>query len=251
MEPVRPPEFSVATPPGESRLVSGVVLAMKVGLGILPGGSVLSEGLGGLVAWHTAEKTRGWASSLEERFTYHDDRLSNLESPEKAREVAAIAVAAGQATAKTHQEEKLRALQNAVLNTALEGIEGADERMVFVRYIDELTPTHLRMLRKIEELRSQLGGLTQHLALFQVLIKHGLPVQLDDCFLYFRELQGCDLVRTPPTFGTTDEPESVQEKLRRMKDDYKNFVVKTRHPLVELSPVGRRFLQFIEDPEEA
>lgn len=53
---------------------------------------------------------------------------------------------ASQAAVKTHEEEKLRALQNAVTRTGL--ALGPDEhtQLMFMRFIDELTGLHLQML---------------------------------------------------------------------------------------------------------
>ena len=47
---------------------------------------------------------------------------------------------------KTHQEEKLQALRHAVENSALPGAPEMDLRSIFLRLIDDLSPTHLRIL---------------------------------------------------------------------------------------------------------
>jgi len=47
---------------------------------------------------------------------------------------------------KTSQEEKLEALRNAVINSALPGAPEADIRNIFVRLVSDFTPTHLRLL---------------------------------------------------------------------------------------------------------
>jgi hypothetical protein len=53
---------------------------------------------------------------------------------------------ATQTALKNHQREKLEALRNAVLNAAIGTNLDEDLQIVFLRYIDELTPWHLRIL---------------------------------------------------------------------------------------------------------
>lgn len=53
---------------------------------------------------------------------------------------------ATQAALKNHQEEKLEALRNSILNAAIGTSLDEDVQLVFLRYIDELTPWHLRLL---------------------------------------------------------------------------------------------------------
>jgi len=47
---------------------------------------------------------------------------------------------------RSHQAEKIDALKNAILNAALPGHTKVDFYFIFVRYIDELTPIHLKLL---------------------------------------------------------------------------------------------------------
>ena len=58
---------------------------------------------------------------------------------------------ASQAAIRNHQEEKLEALRNAVLNSALPGAPAEDLQFMFVRYIDELTPWHLSVLKFFDD----------------------------------------------------------------------------------------------------
>lgn len=53
---------------------------------------------------------------------------------------------ASQIAIRNHQQVKLEALRNAILNTALPNPPQEDEQMIFLRLIDQLTPWHLRVL---------------------------------------------------------------------------------------------------------
>ena len=57
-----------------------------------------------------------------------------------------VLLQASQAVYRTHQEEKHKALRNAVLNSALHVEMDDDLETMFVSFVDTLTPSHLRFL---------------------------------------------------------------------------------------------------------
>jgi hypothetical protein len=57
---------------------------------------------------------------------------------------------ATQIASRNHQEEKIRALHNAIVNSALPGAPNETLQAMFLRYVDELTPWHLRILAFFE-----------------------------------------------------------------------------------------------------
>jgi hypothetical protein len=58
---------------------------------------------------------------------------------------------------RNHQQEKLEALRNAVLNAALPGAPEEDFQSMFLQFIDDLTPWHLVILKKILDPKKELG----------------------------------------------------------------------------------------------
>ena len=58
---------------------------------------------------------------------------------------------ASQAAIRNHQEEKLEALRNAVLNAALPNPPEEDIQLMFLNFVDTFTPWHLRMLKFFED----------------------------------------------------------------------------------------------------
>lgn len=58
---------------------------------------------------------------------------------------------ATRAAQATHDREKLKALRNAVLNTLLPGAPDADEQARFIRLVDQFRPSHLRLLRFLQD----------------------------------------------------------------------------------------------------
>ncbi|GHA42515.1 hypothetical protein ACFFLZ_13935 [Photobacterium aphoticum] len=76
------------------------------------------------------------------------EKVENL-TPEKLSEHDAFISAYLQASniaVRTHQEEKIKALNNAVKNTVLNNEIDETIKLMFIRFIDEMTPLHFRIL---------------------------------------------------------------------------------------------------------
>lgn len=73
------------------------------------------------------------------------EKLGNKDLSENESFISAV-MQASQVAQRTHQDEKLEALRNAIQNAALPHAPDEDLQLVFLRFIDELTPWHLRIL---------------------------------------------------------------------------------------------------------
>src|SRR5271168_1476023 len=105
--------------------------------------AVLSEFLA--VPYSRRQKT--WLERLAEVVSELQDRVSELSKPldENERFLTAV-LHANQIAMRTHQEEKLAALRNAVRNSALKSAPDDDRQLIFLRFIDELTVSQIRVL---------------------------------------------------------------------------------------------------------
>jgi hypothetical protein len=92
-----------------------------------------------------------WFESLAERLKAIEGKLESLaDNPAFVTTV----LQATQIALRTHQEEKLEALRNAVVNsTTDQGLE-PDLRAVFLNFVDAFTPTHLRILKYFQNRES-------------------------------------------------------------------------------------------------
>lgn len=98
------------------------------------------------------KRKEAWLQQLAEVVTEVQERVKNL-TPEKlaANEAfVTVAMQASQIAIRNHQQAKLEALRNAVLNSALPDPPHEDEQMIFLRLIDQLTPWHLRVLSLLD-----------------------------------------------------------------------------------------------------
>jgi len=96
---------------------------------------------------------------------------------------------------RNHQKEKLEALQNAVLNVAAGTAPEEDLQLVFLNFIDTLTPTHLLTLRLLQDHKRR-----YHVKLFKDDIKvvrdalGPLDIEREFLDLIIRNLTACGLI---------------------------------------------------------
>jgi hypothetical protein len=150
------------------------------------------------------KRKQAWLEQLAGVVSEIQERVKDL-TPEKlaANEAfVTVAMQASQIAIRNHQQTKLEALRNAVLNSALPNPPQEDEQMIFLRLIDQLTPWHLRVLsllhdppkwmeqNKVPNPRWGMGGVS-------TVIEHCLPDlrgQRDTYEQIVRDLQADGLV---------------------------------------------------------
>lgn len=94
------------------------------------------------------EKRRdAWIESIASKLIELDRTLQSLHDNDSF--ITAI-MYASQIAIRTHQEEKLEALRNSVLNSALPTSPEDDSIHIFLNIVDILTPTHLRILKFLD-----------------------------------------------------------------------------------------------------
>ena len=118
--------------------IAGGPLAELVGLVLQPAiGRRRDVWLGNLETAIEELQQRPDAPSIEE--------LSNNEV------FVSVVLNATQAALRTHQAEKLEALRAAVMNSALPMAPDEHTQLMFIRFVEELTPLHLRMLSYLRD----------------------------------------------------------------------------------------------------
>lgn len=77
-----------------------------------------------------------------------------------------------QATAiavRNHQKEKLEALKNVIVNSGVSLGVDDDIQLTFVRFLDELTPSHLKLLKFIVENEDRIKLLKSYPAIYELI----------------------------------------------------------------------------------
>ena len=99
------------------------------------------------------KRKEAWLNQLADVINEVQKRVSEI-TPERLAENDAfvtVVMQASQVAIRNHQQAKLEALRNAVLNAALPNPPHEDEQMIFLRLIDQLTPWHLRVLSVLND----------------------------------------------------------------------------------------------------
>ncbi len=115
-------------------------------------GGPLQVAFENLFASPLERRKQAWLEQLADVLTEVQARVGDL-TPEKLalnEAFVTVAMQASQVAIRNHQQAKLDALRNAVLNAALPNPPREDEQLIFLRLIDQLTPWHLRVLALLD-----------------------------------------------------------------------------------------------------
>ncbi len=140
--------------------------ALKSALSVVPGaGGLLSILFENIFSSPIDKRKEEWITSLGTKI---DELIENDEhiTPKSLSEnptFISVALQASQQALRNHQEEKLTALRNAVLNTAIDITIDENKALLFTNIIDEITPLHMKLLafyNDVEKYEKKLQGKT-------------------------------------------------------------------------------------------
>lgn len=126
---------------------------VRVGMSILPAGGAVAELIDLVIKPALNRRRDDWFNGLADDVQKLKDRPSAPTIEELSANDAFVTVMlnASAAAMRTHQQEKLAALRAAVINTALAMAPDEHMQLMFIRFIDELAPLHLRILRYLQD----------------------------------------------------------------------------------------------------
>jgi hypothetical protein len=112
-------------------------------------GGVIAEELALVLNAPLSRRRDEWLTDLARRLHDLEGRVNGFHFEDLANneQFVSATAQATQAALRTHREEKLEALRNAVLNTALQREPDDDQQGVFLALIDRLTFPHMNLLR--------------------------------------------------------------------------------------------------------
>lgn len=111
-------------------------------------GSVASELLSLVISEPVSKRRDAWMIKLYEELkdleqVVNGFRIENLKDNEQ---FVTVVLNATQLAIRNHSEEKLLALKNACINTALKINTDEDKQLIFLNYIEELIPLDIKLL---------------------------------------------------------------------------------------------------------
>jgi hypothetical protein len=127
-------------------LAKGLVGAVPIA------GSTAAELFALIVAPPLEKRRERWLEEVASAVQELREKIKDL-TPEKLSQddrFVTTLLHATQVALRTHQKEKLDALRNAVGNSAVGNTPEEDLRSLFLNFIEEFTPTHLRILKLIQ-----------------------------------------------------------------------------------------------------
>lgn len=137
------------TPPGKSAGREIVERTVEAALGSIPlAGNALAVTFVTAIGWRLEQRREKWFTELAEGVEELRQRVDGLDFDTLTGDdrFTDAAVSATRAIEHTHQVEKIEALRNAVLNSAVPGAPDADTQAIMMNLIDRFTPSHLRVL---------------------------------------------------------------------------------------------------------
>lgn len=136
------------TPPEPARGDTAHTIA-RAGLSAIPfvGGPAV-ELFSSVIVPPLTKRRDEWIQSIAEGLKTLEQKVDGFTIETLAGNEAFVTAVmhASQVAIKNHQKEKIEALHNAVLNVASGKAPEEDEQMMFLNFIDTLTPWHVRVL---------------------------------------------------------------------------------------------------------
>ncbi|MBL8238287.1 MAG: hypothetical protein JNM66_12750 [Bryobacterales bacterium] len=196
-----------------------------------------------------------WFETTRVKLNELSERVDGL-TPEKLAKSDAFVSAFAQATQaalKNHQQEKLEALRNAVLNAALGREDDADHQTLFLALIDRFTVLHLTILRFWNDARHYLKDYDESIPLLPNgwkmqaahLVMKAMPKLSEGnkdlteqvINLVLNDLEAANLLTLDRTTGSMTAPS-------------KNTASGESELTIEATVLGKEFLAFISEPTE-
>lgn len=178
------------------------------------------------------------ADFIERNFGYD---LENLASNEK---FLTILIQATRVAATSHQREKLDALRNAVVSSVYTQDISEDLQLTFIRFIDELTPSHILLLKFFVKFEAELSKLQSYPDLFSFFNGHfeySNALYRDEFKMFVSDLNTRGLLRMSQYIGDFDDIYDASLELREETDD--------SLPRILVTTVGKDFIKFISETD--
>lgn len=137
------------TPPSKGTGREIVERVTEAALGSVPVvGNALAVAFVTALGWRLEERREKWFTQLAEGLEELRGLVGDLDLDAMVNSDAFTdaVVSATRTVEHSHQEEKIVALRNAVLNSALVGAPDADTQAIILSLADRFTPSHLRLV---------------------------------------------------------------------------------------------------------
>lgn len=116
------------------------------------------------------KRTEKWMEEVAQALRYLEENQGiKLETLQGDERFITIVTQATIIAVRNHQQEKLDALRNAIINSATNPNLEEDIHLTFIRFIEELTPSHLALLKFFVSREDDLKLLTSYPSIYQLI----------------------------------------------------------------------------------
>ena len=136
---------------------------------------------------------------------------------------------------KNHQKEKIESLRNAIVSSTAPNGPPEDLKFQYLRYVDELSPTHIKMLTILNKHAGQFARFTKLEQVFSKLKEQIPSLERGTFRTFLGDLSSRHLV-------LHEDLEELQEHA-----SHKSYLMleKSKERPLEITPLGRNFITFI------
>ena len=142
--------------PPEEGIGDYLHVAVSGGLSLIPGvGGIMDKIFSTFVKTPLQKNLEEWRNNVSFRLAELGKSCQiSLERLGNDPDFTTVFIQATMVAMRNHQKEKHASLRNAVINSACKIDIDVDMQLTFIRFIDELTPTHIKLLVFLIELNT-------------------------------------------------------------------------------------------------
>ena len=144
---------------------------VRAALATIPvAGGAATELFNALVTPPIEKRRAQWMNDVSQAIgTLYQHDAAIIERITGDEQFQSVLIQASWVAVRNHQQAKLAALKSAVLSSAQGTKVSADLQLLFVRYVDELTPSHLLVMREFVATQTAIADLESYQALMDIL----------------------------------------------------------------------------------
>lgn len=200
---------------------------VKAGLSAIPvAGGPAAEFFSLIIVPPLSKRRDKWMESITQELKVLEEKVEGftIERLSQHETFITTIMHASQVAIRTHQKEKLNALRNSILNVALSNYPEEDLIFVFLHFVDNFTPWHLKILKFYENPHTIKG----------YFLKGNFPElreQIDFCNMIAKDLVSGGLIS-----------ELIPTDIERDTDSLSQLYI--------ITEIGKQFINFITSPLE-
>jgi hypothetical protein len=191
------------------------------------------------------ERNNEWRKNVGEALKLLQQNVGfELESLQSNEKFVTIVVQATRVAVQNHQKEKLNALRNAIVSSVFHQDISEDLQLIFIRFIDELTPSHLLLLKFFVKFEPELVKLKSYPELFDFFHAHyeySNALYRDEFKMLIGDLNTRGLVRVSQDIGDFEDIYEASSLLLEETND--------SLPRILITQIAKDFIRFISETD--